>query len=389
MAHPDGMAEPRLTRAAESFFVDRRWWLFVPIPITFVTFVLYPGPYRIAGGYTTVYVAAGLIVASGLLLIVLPNRAAPWGPVALAVTCIGSGIVSAAVPKGWTIVLPYLLAAAAVRRYRTWPSIAVIVSAAGSILAIQITNHANLLSVVSSLAVMSALAMGSLARRSRADRLEQAELALAREQAAREEHARAAALAERTRIAREVHDVLAHSLSALSLNLQGARLMLAREGASEQAQDQVRRAQRLAVEGLAEARRAVAALREDPVPASRAIADLVTSSRLESGARTDFTVDGTPRDLPGPAEDALYRTAQEALSNTRKHAAGAPVDVRLAYGNGSTELIVTDHQGRRPAEPVTGGYGLTGMRERAEMIGGELRTGPTDDGWQVRLVVPA
>jgi signal transduction histidine kinase len=76
------------------------------------------------------------------------------------------------------------------------------------------------------------------------------------------------------------------------------------------------------------------------------------------------------------------------LSNARKHAAGAPVDVSLAYHDGHTELTVVDHQGHRPADPVAAGYGLTGMRERAELIGGELTTGPTDDGWQVRLVVP-
>jgi signal transduction histidine kinase len=242
--------------------------------------------------------------------------------------------------------------------------------------------------MIASIAVFAALTMGALVRRSRADRLEQVELALAREQAAREEHTRAAALAERARIAREVHDVLAHSLSALSLNLQGALLMLIREGASEDAQEQVRRAQRLAAEGLTEARRAVAALRDDPVPAARAIADLVTSARLESGTPTELTVEGAPRDLPGPVEDTLYRTAQEALSNTRKHAAGAKVEVVLAYRDDSTELTVTDHQGRRPAVRATGGYGLTGMRERAELIGGALATGPTDDGWQVRLVVP-
>jgi signal transduction histidine kinase len=239
------------------------------------------------------------------------------------------------------------------------------------------------------LAILVAVTMGAIARRSRGERLEQMEVALARAQAAREEHAKAAALAERARIAREVHDVLAHSLSALSLNLQGARLMLAKEGASDQAQEQVRRAQRLAAEGLAEARRAVAALREDPVPAARAIADLVISARMETGTPTELTVEGVPRDLPGPAEDALYRTAQEALSNARKHAAGAPVGVLLAYRDGGTELTITDHQGHRPADPVTAGYGLTGMRERAELIGGELTTGPTDDGWRVRLVVPA
>jgi signal transduction histidine kinase len=100
-------------------------------------------------------------------------------------------------------------------------------------------------------------------------------------------------------------------------------------------------------------------------------------------------VRGTPHNLSSSAEDTLYRTAREALSNVRKHAPGAPVRVRVDYGDERTELTVTDHPGHRPAEAAPGGYGLTGMRERAELIGGELDTGPTEDGWRVRLVVPA
>jgi signal transduction histidine kinase len=303
--------------------------------------------------------------------------------------CLGGALLSVAIPQSWTVILPYLLAAVAARRYRPRVAAVIVTSGAVAIVITQVGQHGNPLLILASLAILAALTMTAIARRTRADRLEQVELALAREQAAREEHSRAAALAERARIAREVHDVLAHSLSALSLNLQGARLMLANEGASEQAQEQITRAQRLAAEGLAEARRAVAALRDDPVPAVRAIADLVTSSRLQTGTEADLTIEGTPRDLPGPAEDALFRTAQEALSNTRKHAAGAPVRVVLAYRDDATELTITDCGGHRPAEPSTGGYGLVGMRERAELIGGDLRTGPTDEGWQVRLVVPA
>jgi signal transduction histidine kinase len=299
------------------------------------------------------------------------------------------GVLSVAIPQSWTVSVPYLMTFVAVRRFPPRMSVWVILAGIAGILIAQFGLGNGALSLIAALAIQTAIAMGALARRSRADRLEQMELALAREQAAHEEHARAAALAERARIAREVHDVLAHSLSALSLNLQGARLMLAKEGASDQAQEQIRRAQRLATEGLAEARRAVAALRDDPVPAARVIADLVTSARLETGTPTELTVEGEPRDLSGAAEDALFRTAQEALSNARKHAPGAPVDVLLAYRDGTTELTVTDHQGRRPGGSPFGGYGLTGMRERAELIGGELTTGPTDDGWQVRLVVKA
>ncbi|HEX5403613.1 MAG TPA: sensor histidine kinase [Pseudonocardiaceae bacterium] len=378
----------RFATAAESFFVDRRWWQFLPAPLTVATLLLYRGPYRFAGGAAAVYALAGVVLIGSVLLLALPSRAVRWGPAVLVVMCISGGLMSVAIPQSWTLALPYLLAGVAARRYQPRAAALVVLAGVAAILITQTGQRSSPLGILAALAIMGALTMGAIARRNRADRMEQMELALAREQAALEEHKKAAALAERARIAREVHDVLAHSLSALSLNLQGARLMLAKENASDEAQEQIQRAQRLAVEGLAEARRAVAALRDDPVPAARAIADLVTSSRLEGGAPTEFTVDGTPHDLPGPAEDALYRTAQEALSNTRKHAAGAPVDVVLAYRDDSTELTVTDHQGHRPSGPPTGGYGLTGMRERAELIGGQLRTGPTDDGWQVRLVVP-
>ncbi|HEX9338874.1 MAG TPA: histidine kinase [Pseudonocardiaceae bacterium] len=379
---------PRFVRIVEDYFIERRWWQFIPVPLILLTLALHRGPYHGVAGYLT-YSLAGTALVSGALLLVLPRMTNRWGITSLLVMCVSAGLLTVVIPQSWTLPLPYLLASVAARRY-PMPTAAVLVGAAAvTIVAIQVVLRPSLLSVTAALAILVAVTMGAIARRSRGERLEQMEVALARAQAAREEHAKAAALAERARIAREVHDVLAHSLSALSLNLQGARLMLAKEGASELAQEQVRRAQRLAAEGLAEARRAVAALREDPIPAARAIADLVTSARLETGTPTELTVEGVPRDLPGPAEDTLYRTAQEALSNARKHAAGAPVHVLLAYRDGSTELTVTDHQEHRPANAVAAGYGLTGMRERADLIGGELRTGPTDDGWQVRLVVPA
>jgi len=380
---------PRFVRVFEEYLIERRWWQFLPIPLIVISLALYRGSYVIAGGSVLTYTLAGVGLGAGVLMLALPRVTSWWGIANMSVMCVCGGLLAITIPQSWTIVLPYLLASVAARRYPMRRAMVMVGAAAVTIVVIQLSGRVNLLSMTATLAVLVAVTMGALARRTRSERLDQMELALARAQTAREEHAKAAALAERARIAREVHDVLAHSLSALSLNLQGARLMLVKEGASEQAQEQVRRAQRLAAEGLAEARRAVAALREDPVPAARAIADLVTSSRMETGTPTELVVEGVPHDLPGPAEDALYRTAQEALSNARKHAAGAPVRVLLAYRDGNTELTVTDHQEHRPADAVAAGYGLTGMRERADLIGGELRTGPTDDGWQVRLVVPA
>jgi signal transduction histidine kinase len=372
----------------EAWFVERRWWEFLPLPLLAGTLVLYRGPFHIAGGAVTTYTLAGVAVLASISLLLGPQRLRALTAVALVALCLAGGLLTVAIPAGWTIALPYLVSSVAVRRYNPPTAIAALVASAAAI--VIVTGFArSWVAALLSLTILAALTMGALARRNRADRLEQTELALAREQAAHEEHARAAALAERARIAREVHDVLAHSLSALALNLQGARLMLVRDKASPEAISQVERAQRLAADGLAEARRAVAALRDDPIPAARAIADLVTSARLETGNSVELTVSGTPRNLSNTAEDTLFRTTQEALSNARKHASGAPVRVVLEYADGRTELTVTDHPGRRPPDAAPGGHGLTGMRERAELIGGELRTGPTGDGWRVHLVVPA
>jgi signal transduction histidine kinase len=371
------------------FFVQRRFGQLIPFPLIVITLALIRGPYdTVPGGHASVYAAAAVATAGQVLFLAFPLQEGWLGPLGLLAVCAAGGVLIVATQNSVLVVLPYLVASIAGRRCSMPAAMTLMLAALITILLTQQALKQEHIALVAELAILVAVCAGAFARRTRQDRIEEMELALAREQAAREEHARAATLAERTRIAREIHDVLAHSLSALSLNLQGTRLMLTRDGAGEDAIEQVRRAQKLAAEGLAEARRAVAALRDDPVPAARAIADLVTETRLETGAEAGFTLEGEPHDLPGPAENALFRTAQEALSNARKHAPGAEVRVLLRYLGDRTELTVTDHPGRRPTDAPPGGYGLNGMRERAELIGAELRTGPTDDGWRVDLVVP-
>jgi signal transduction histidine kinase len=378
----------RFGSVVREIFGQRRW-LLLPVPLVVANLIAYRGPYPVVGGYLTAYLlAAGVIVAN--LLMARYRKNAVWvGPVALMVLALAGGVLAAVVPSTTLIVLPFYAVATAARRYAGW-WMWVLLGVGVVALFLSRIRTGNLgINFVAELGVLAAVGGWSFARRTRVDRLEQVELALAREQTAREEHARAAALDERARIAREMHDVLAHSLSALSLNLQGARLMLTRDGASQEAINQVERAQKLAADGLAEARRAVSALREDTVPAARSIADLVTATRLETGTSIEFALSGTPRNLSGSADATLYRTAQEALSNARKHATGAPVEVELRYLAGRVELTVTDDQGRRPTHGPSGGYGLIGMRERAELIGGELELGPTETGWRVHLVVPS
>ena len=174
--------------------------------------------------------------------------------------------------------------------------------------------------------------------------------------------------------------MLAHSLSALALQLEGTRLLARDRGADPEVIEGLERAHHLAVSGLTEARQAISALRGDDLPALEDLAGTFPGAT--------FTVTGTPREPSSEARLALYRTAQEALTNVRRHSASERVDLRLDYEEDGTTLTVQDHG---DAAPVNGGrgYGLTGMRERAELLGGRLNAGPTDDGFRVELWLPA
>jgi signal transduction histidine kinase len=220
---------------------------------------------------------------------------------------------------------------------------------------------------------------------------EAAELLVAEAQRAREEQARSAALAERARIAREIHDVLAHSLSALAVQLEGARMLLA-NGDAATALVQVEQARALARQGLDETRQAIGALRGDAVPTIALLEGLVHEAR--EGAEATLKFEGPPWALAPEVALAVYRVAQEATTNARRHAPGSAIDMRLVYGDGILSLTVTNQlsDGSHPVADVStrgGGYGLTGMRERAELLGGTLAAGPAGSSWRVELVVPA
>jgi signal transduction histidine kinase len=207
---------------------------------------------------------------------------------------------------------------------------------------------------------------------------------------AREEQARSAALAERARIAREIHDVLAHSLAALTVQLETADALL-EGGRAEQARQSVVRAGQLAREGLAETRRAIGALRGETLPLPELLAGLAGGYRTDLSAPAAVRVEGEPRELSPDTALAVYRTAQEAMTNVRKHAPGAPVELALRYRPGAVELAVangTPPPSGRPLAGSGGGYGLTGLRERAELAGGEFTAGPDGDGWRVDVRIP-
>jgi signal transduction histidine kinase len=212
---------------------------------------------------------------------------------------------------------------------------------------------------------------------------------------------RAAALAERQRLARDMHDVLAHSLSGLVLQLEGARLLALSNPGDERLAGTIDRAHQLAKSGLEEARQAIGMLRDDELPGPAKLAVLARAFEADTGIPCAYAAEGEPRELGSAARLAVYRVAQEALTNIRKHASPDRVDVRLEYLSGEITLAVQDYAANpsRPSAPsstaltghrehLDGGYGLAGMRERAELLGGTLAAGPTDGGFLVLLRVP-
>ena len=215
---------------------------------------------------------------------------------------------------------------------------------------------------------------------------------------AQEARAQAAVLQERAHLAREMHDVLAHSLTGLSVQLEAARLLLARQGGDGAAADHVERARSLARTGLEEARRAVGALRGDAMPGPELLPRLVTDFAAECGMECRLEVNGEPAPLSAEARLSVYRTAQEALTNIRKHAGTARVAMQLAWSQDGVDLVVDDRSttAEDGADGVQhgfgaggGGYGLTGLRERAELLGGNLQAGPVPGGFRVHLHLPA
>lgn len=222
---------------------------------------------------------------------------------------------------------------------------------------------------------------------------EQSAALLAKADQLREEQAKVAALDERARIAREIHDVLAHSLGALGIQIQAARSVLHKD--ADQANDLLAAAQQMAAEGLVETRRAVQALRTDTLPLDEELTLVTDTHAQRYHVPVSYDTDGVPAALPPDATLALLRIAQEALVNAAKHAAGQPVAVRLDYGDADVRLTVRNDlpangDTRQPADvsTVNGGYGLTGMHERLRLLNGTLEAGRRDGQWIVTAQLP-
>ncbi|MFI5612172.1 sensor histidine kinase [Amycolatopsis sp. NPDC051903] len=240
--------------------------------------------------------------------------------------------------------------------------------------------HAVVPTALSALGMLAFYRLGLYTRklRERTEELEQTRAA----------QVRAAALAERQRLAREMHDVLAHSLSGLLLHLEGARLLSVHSGADPRLTDAVERAHQLAQSGLGEARQAIGALRGEDLPGPERLPVLAAEFERDTGIPCGLVVSGSAPELAAQTRLTLYRVAQEALTNVRKHAKADRVDLRLTYEPGGTLLTVED-LGRPGTAPGDHGYGVSGMRERAELLGGRLDAAPTGTGFRVSLWAPA
>lgn len=243
--------------------------------------------------------------------------------------------------------------------------------------------------VLNDFAILAFYVLSLFARRLRESN-QRAELLLNELEQTRAAQAQAATLAERQRLAREMHDVLAHSLSGLVLNLEGAMLLAGQRGADPRVSAAIDRAHRLAKTGLQEARRAIGMLRDDALPGPQRLMDLAAEYEADSGVACQVMVTGGETDLNADGRLTLFRVAQEALTNIRKHARADRVEISLAYEPSGTRLTIEDFDRRGELRaPYEGtGYGLTGMRERAELLGGTLTAGPTEGGFRVELWVP-
>ena len=204
-----------------------------------------------------------------------------------------------------------------------------------------------------------------------------------------------AILNERTRIARELHDVVAHHVSVMTIQAEGARELLPdRPGKAVTVLDQISETGRSA---LTELRRMLGVLRagdgaegpeREPQPGADALEALVAGTTA-AGLPTTLTTEGEVRPLPAGVELSIYRVVQEALTNALKHAGEARATVRLVYGTDAVDVSIVDDGAGAAARTPGGGHGLIGMRERVELLGGEFDAGPRrSGGFEVSVRLP-
>lgn len=343
-------------------------------------------------------VVAGLYLVTALAL--AGRRRAP---VAVALLVLGVNLVQAlafGASEGQGVLLPALVAMYSAGANSPRPrSLVPLLFLPLLIVARELTNPENIdaRNVLDALAwdttILAAWLLGAYLRTSRLYVAALEERA-ARAEQAREERARAAVAEERARIARELHDEVAHGVTVMVVQAEAAEEILASD--PERAREPLRRVHGIGREALAELRQLVGILREQEPEAERAprpgIADLdaLLVRVREAGLPVELRIEGEPMRVPPALDLCTYRIVQEALTNSLKHAGPARATVALNYGERFLELEVSD-DGRGLAASNGAGHGLAGMRERVALFGGAFESGPRAGGGyriHARLPVP-
>ncbi len=240
--------------------------------------------------------------------------------------------------------------------------------------------------LTSAIALLFVCGLGGLSRRQYRQSEAQSRALLEERIAVEQERAQVAGLSERSRIARDLHDVLAHSLGGLVIQLEAVDALL-ESGRAAEARDRVQGARKLAVSGLDEARRAVSALREPDEPISAVVAGLAETHRA-LGGQVAVRGDADRGILGAAGRTAVRRAVQELLTNARRHAPGAPTTLDLDWTDDMLTITASTTAGRAEDGPSPGGgHGLAGMRERVSEAGGAMtvRPGPP---FEVELRLP-
>jgi signal transduction histidine kinase len=343
-----------------------------------------------------------------------------WLAIILAVIAVATGFASAAGSGGGAL-LAFTFVAALIAGGETSLAVGVAVTGAG-VLAFNVSGLVYGGSYQVLLGVSAVLIGGLVIGRNWGGyriQAEQSAMLLAQREQLEAEQRRADLLDERARIAREIHDVLAHSLGALGIQIQAARAVLTDHRDIDRAGEILAGAQKMAAEGLVETRRAVHALRTDSLPLAEELARVSDTHAQRYLVPASFDTGGVPGPLPPDATVALLRVAQESLVNAAKHAAGQRVAVRLDYRDTDVRLSVRNDLASRDGadvgagendaagvngaavvndaarvsslaevSTVNGGYGLTGMRERLRLLNGTLEAGRRDNQWVVTAELP-
>jgi signal transduction histidine kinase len=241
--------------------------------------------------------------------------------------------------------------------------------------------------------VFGAAWLGGLALGVRLEEAAEAKLRAERAEQEREEQARAAVAEERQRIARELHDVVAHSVSVMTVQAGGVRRLLREDQQRERAAlEQIEQTGRQA---LAEMRRLLGILRQPtdeparaPQPGMASLGTLIQQMR-EAGLPVEYRIRGEPRPLPPGIDVSAYRIVQEALTNALKYAGPARAEVMVSYGREVLQLEVVNDGAVDQDGDGEAGHGLVGMQERVALYGGKLEIGPLGDrGFAVRALLP-